>query len=118
MLTLSDIEKLPMHQTMLRTPWGMNGAYQGVLLSDFLAAYKLDVKSELVITALDRYVSNITADKLRGRAFLATRFSGKPIPQTARGPLILLWPDEEESVLKLGMAPHSWVWSISQFRLQ
>lgn len=117
-LTLADIEKLPMHETMLKTPWGINGTYQGVLLSDLLAEYRLHVENELLITALDSYVSNIPAGKLRGRAFLATRLSGKPIPRTARGPLILLWPEEEESALKLGVTPHSWVWSISQFTVQ
>lgn len=117
-LTLADIESLPMRQTVLRTPWGRNGVYQGVLLSDLLAAHNLKVTGELEIRALDNYVSRIPAEKLRGRALLATRFDGKPIPLSSRGPLILLWPEEEQAVLKRGVAPHSWVWSISQFALR
>ncbi len=118
-LTLAEIEKLPMQETRLNTPWGMNGVYDGVLLRDLLAVYKLNVESQLVINALDNYVSRISAQEINGgNAFLATRFNGKPIPLATKGPLILVWPEQEEAVLKRGVAPHSWVWSISQFTLQ
>lgn len=118
-LTLSDLEKLPMHQTTLKTQWGMNGTFQGVLMSDLMEAYKLKDARRIVFSALDNYVAGLTMGELNGSpAFLATRLNGQAIPLENKGPLILLWPAKEEAVLQGKASSSSWVWSVSKISKQ
>lgn len=115
-LTLPDIEKLPMYQTSIKTQWGMDGTFQGVLMSDLMRAYKLDGNTKhLVFHALDNYVAGLSiAEFKRSPALLATRFNGHPIPLADKGPLILLWPGKEQEVLEGKATLSGWVWSVSE----
>ena len=117
--TLSDIEKLPMYQTTLKTQWGMSGTFQGVLMSDLMEKYNLKSARRIVFAALDNYVAGLTIGELNGSpSFLATRFNGQAIPLDNKGPLILLWPAKEEAVLQGKASSSSWVWSIFKISMQ
>lgn len=112
-LTLADIERLPVQQTTLKTPWGLSGTFQGVLVRDLMAAYQLKASKRIVLGALDNYVAGISKGELDGSpAFFATRFNGKPIALENRGPLILLWPGKDEAALQGKATASSWTWSI------
>lgn len=118
-LTLADIEKLPMHQTTLKTQWGMNGTFQGVMMSDLIEKYKLKGARRIVFTALDNYIAGLTMSEINGSpSFLATRLNGQAIPLDNKGPLILLWPAKEEAVLQGKASSSSWIWSVSKISVQ
>lgn len=119
-LTLADIERLPVQQTTLQTNWGMKGTFQGVLMSDLMAAYQFDKNAKrIVFHTLDNYVAGLSKGEFdNSPALLATRFNGQAIPLDERGPLILIWPAKAEAVLQ-GKAPaSSWVWSVSEISAQ
>lgn len=119
-LTLSDIERLPMKQTTLETKWGMNGTFQGVLLSDLMATYHFDKDAKhIVFHTTDNYAAGLSRTEFNSSpAFLATRLNGQPIPLNNKGPLILLWPAKAEAVLQGKSLLSSWVWSISEIAAQ
>lgn len=119
-LTLADIERLPMKQTTLQTKWGMNGTFQGVLLSDLMVTYHFDKEAKrIVFGTTDNYVAGLSRGEINGSpAFLATRLNGRPIPLNDKGPLILLWPGKAEAVLQGKALASSWVWSISSITAQ
>lgn len=119
-LKLSDIERLPMHQSTLQTKWGMNGTFQGVLMSDLMAAGKLDRNAKrIVFHTHDNYVAGLSKGEFdNSPALVATRFNGQPIPLDNKGPFILIWPAKAEAALQ-GKAPlSSWIWSISEISTQ
>lgn len=114
-LTLADLEKLPLKQTTLRTPWEMQGAFQGVMLKDLLSAYHLNLNKRVIFKALDNYVAGISKGEIeRSPAFIATRLNGQPIPLANKGPLILLWPAHDMLAAHNQTPQSSWVWSISE----
>lgn len=119
-LKLSEIERLPMQQTTMQTKWGMNGTFQGVLMSDLMAAGKLDRNARrIVFHTHDNYVAGLSKGEFdNSPAMLATRFNGQPIPLDSKGPFILIWPTKAEAVLQ-GKAPlSSWIWSVSEISTQ
>lgn len=112
-ISLADIEKLPMAQTTLTTNWGVNGTWQGVLLADVLDANGLGKADEVHLLAMDDYAIDIKVQEIRSeKAFLATRFNGKPIEPDDKGPLMLLWPGNAEAVLNGTASVANWIWSI------
>lgn len=115
-LKLFDLERLPMYQATMKTYWGMNGTFQGVLMRDLMEKYKLNRKEkQLIFHALDNYSAGLSKGEFdRSQALLATRLNGQAIPLDNKGPLILLWPSREADALQGKSAPSSWIWSVSE----
>jgi len=114
-LTLADIEKLSLQQTTLKTPWGTQGTFQGVMLKDLLSAHHLNVNKRVIFKALDNYAAGISKGEIeRSPAFIATRFNGLAIPLNNKGPLILLWPARDTLAAQNQAPQSSWTWSISE----
>jgi len=73
----------------LDTPW------EGVLIDDILAAAGLDAPPSQFTLAhsFDGYSTNVpTADLVGGKAMIALRYEGKPLPPDHGGPARLLVP--------------------------
>lgn len=119
-LTLSEIERLPMQQATMRTKWGMSGTFQGVLMSDLMAAGKFDKNAKrIVFHTHDNYVAGLSKGEFdNSPALLATRFNGQPIPMDNKGPFILIWPEKAEAVLQGKALLSSWIWSIAEISTQ
>jgi hypothetical protein len=118
-LTLADVEKLPLQQTTLITPWGTQGTFQGVMLKDLLSAYHLTINKRVIFKALDNYVAGISKGEIeRSPAFIATRFNGLAIPLNNKGPLILLWPARDTLAAQNQAPQSSWTWSISEINVE
>ncbi|SDG60005.1 hypothetical protein SAMN05216571_1247 [Onishia taeanensis] len=113
-LSLSDIERLPLHEAKLQHPEGPEGVYSGVLLEDFLTAYALGDAARLRLIAVDNYSIFLKqAQRKKKDYLLVTRFDGAPIPQSQRGPLMLVVPADEDAVLE-GQEPFDkWIWSLA-----
>jgi hypothetical protein len=114
-LTLAAIERLPLKQSTLNTGFGLSGTFQGVLLTDLMAAYGLTGAERLGIRAGDDYAISVKAAEIAASpGFLATRFDGKPITDPNKGPLLLLWPAQDEDLLAGRVAGTEWVWSVNE----
>jgi len=113
-LSLSDIERLPLHEATLQHPEGPAGVYSGVLLEDFLTAYALGDAARLRLIAVDNYSIFLKQAQRKEKDYLlVTRFDGAPIPQSQRGPLMLVVPADEDAVLD-GQEPFDkWIWSLA-----
>lgn len=113
-LSLSDIERLPLHEARLQHPEGPEGVYSGVLLEDLLAAYALGDAARLRLIAVDNYSTFLKQAQRREKDYLlVTRFDGAPIPQSQRGPLMLVVPADEDAVLEGHEPFDKWIWSLA-----
>jgi len=113
-LSLSDIERLPLHEARLQHPEGPAGVYSGVLLEDFLTAYALGDSARLRLIAVDNYSIFLKQAQRREKDYLlVTRFDGAPIPLSQRGPLMLVVPADEDAVLEGHEPFDKWIWSLA-----
>ncbi|WP_458525813.1 molybdopterin-dependent oxidoreductase [Onishia taeanensis] len=114
-LSLADIERLPLHEATLQHPEGEKGVYSGVLLEDFLRAHALGDAKRLRLIAVDNYSIFLKQAQRKEKDYLlVTRFNGAPIPQSQRGPLMLVVPADEAAVLE-GQEPFDkWIWSLAK----
>ncbi len=85
----ADLEQLPTYRVRTTTPWRTEAAeFEGVLLSDVLAANGLAEADAIMVTAENDFTSTIertvweTVDVL-----IATRVDGRPHSRRARGPI-------------------------------
>jgi len=116
-LTLADLERLPLKQSTVKTAFGMEGTFQGILLSDLLAAYGLAGVAKITVIAGDGYVIGFSHDEMAASpGMIATRLDGKPISDPAKGPLLLIWPEQEQAVLAGRKDSMDWVWSVEEIR--
>ncbi len=108
-LTLAQVEARPMVETTLAMRGFDVGSYQGVRLTDLLAAYHLADSARLRLVALDGYVISLTLEDLKVYpSVLATRFEGLPIDIAHKGPLMLLWPSLDNDKA----AEWRWIWNL------
>lgn len=116
-LTYADIERLPMWETTLETPWLPKATWQGVSLLELLDRYGLGKARTVVMTALDGYAIRLDRAAIEaGNPLLATRRDGAPVPVGQRGPLMVLWPQSAEAVKAGSAASANWIWSLSSIR--
>jgi len=117
-LSLADIERrFPMKQSTLKTDFGMQGTFEGVLLSDVLATYGLSGDAKIIVSATDDYDVVLSRQDIVGSpGLLATRLDGKPINDPNKGPTVLVWPELEQAVLSHQITDTEWVWSIEAIR--
>jgi hypothetical protein len=116
-LTLADLERLPLKQSTVKTAFGLEGTFQGVLLNDLLAAHGLANTAKITVIAGDGYVISFSHEEMAASpGMIATRLDGKPINDSARGPLLLIWPEQEQEVLAGRKDSMDWVWSIEEIR--
>lgn len=87
--------------------------FRGVALSDLMARAGV-TSGKVFMHALDDYTYNTTvAELVAGRALLATRAGGQPIPLADGGPIRIVFQAESG----LGKKTDAWVWSIDSIRL-
>jgi hypothetical protein len=112
-LDRAELERFPLWQSTLKTAWGQSGTFQGVLLNDLLAAYQITGFTRLRISASDGYVIFVTPGEIAAATgLIATRLDGAPISVSDKGPLLLLWPEQESAAFAGGNALATWVWGL------
>lgn len=117
-LSLADIERLPLHEATLQHPEGPEGTYSGVYLMDLLSAYGMDGATRLRLIAVDNYSVFLEQKQLEEKDYLlVTRFDNAPVPRSQLGPLMLIVPADEEAVLD-GKAPYDkWIWALTRINV-
>lgn len=116
--TLSEIESLGVQELKIKLEWeGESGLYQGVYLKDLLAQTGLENAPFLKTKALDDYAVKIPQNMwTEGKAILVTRRDGKELSIRNKGPLRLMFPTQEDSVLKSATAPDYWIWNLKSIQ--
>ena len=87
--TAAELETFPTYSLTTRTPWRETPAnFEGVLLSDILAANGLADAGSVMVTAENDYASTISRDVWEDVDILvATRVDGRAHSRRARGPI-------------------------------
>lgn len=85
----ADLEGLPTYSVTTTTPWREEAAkFEGVLLTDLLAAHGLNDSEEIVVTAENDYSTSLNRDLLdEVRILVATRVNGRAHTRRKRGPI-------------------------------
>jgi hypothetical protein len=85
----ADLERLPTFSMTTKTPWrDVPATFDGVLLSDLLAANGLDDVEEIVVTAENDYSTSLNRALLNDvRILVATRVDGRAHTRRERGPI-------------------------------
>ncbi len=117
-LSRADIEGAgPLYASELVSREGMAGRFTGVLLTDFVEAFRLGDARRLRFIAADGYSVFLTPEDMRAKDYLlVTRFQGDPMTLANKGPLRLVVPADEQAVLEGTKSGAEWVWSIVELQ--
>lgn len=87
--TPAQLEDFATYSLTTTTPWREEPAlFEGVLLSDILAASHLETAASILVTAENDYQTTISKEVIDSVAILvATRVDGMPLSRRARGPI-------------------------------
>ncbi|MEO1025824.1 MAG: hypothetical protein AAFX07_09755 [Pseudomonadota bacterium] len=87
--TPAELEQFATYSLTTTTPWREEPAeFEGVLLSEVLAAHGLDDATSILVTAENDYSTTLQRELLDSVPILvATRVDGRPHSRRARGPI-------------------------------
>ena len=107
----AELEQLTTYSLTTTTPWRDEAAtFEGVLLSDLLAANGLDSVESILVTAENDYSTIIERELLDSVEILvATRVNGLPHTRRKRGPIQFVIDDEAYSSSEL-TSESNFVW--------
>ncbi len=108
----ADLEGLGFRRLTTITPWRETpAAFDGVLLTDLLAANGLgDVAAISVIAENDYRVDIPAAVWKRWPILVATRVNGRPHTRRQRGPIQFILPMSDDKTAGLEEHHSNWVW--------
>jgi hypothetical protein len=119
-VTIEMVEKLPLTTLETYNPFLKRvNSYTGVLLSDLAKAYAAEGVDNIVLTAIDGYVTNFIKDEWdRYSVLLATQVGGKHIEIKDSGPAkIVLDYEKIEDGLRRTYS-RKWVWLINSIEFK
>jgi hypothetical protein len=92
-----ELETYPTYRVTTTTPWRDKPAeFEGVLLSDFLAAHGLAGVDAILVTAENDYTATIPREVWeQADVLIATRVNGQPHSRRSRGPIQFVIAMEE-----------------------
>jgi len=107
-----DLEEIGFHRLTTITPWRETpAAFDGVLLTDLLAANGLSGASAISVVAENDYTVVIEAETWkRWPILLATRVNGLPHSRRKRGPIQFVLPMSDDQTSGLAEHHNNWVW--------
>ncbi len=93
----ADLESFPTYRIETTTPWREEPAvFEGILLTDLLAAHGLLDAPSIRVTAENDYTTVITREVWEAAPILvATRVDGRPHSRRDRGPIQFVVPAED-----------------------
>lgn len=118
--SLEELEALGLQQLTIELIWEEeSGTYQGVFLSDLLAAVGAVDAPEVVSTASDEYSVAIPQKMwTEGFGLIITRKDGEPLDPDYKGPTRLMFPTQEWGGLTEETPMDYWVWNILTIEAQ
>ena len=116
-LSISDLEKLPLHKANFDTKWDLKGDFVGVKLSELLSHVGITQFKRLYVLASNDYKITIeNNDPGIENAILASRINGEPFALDNKGPFFIIWPDQAEDLLVGKAADVKWLWGAVEIR--
>lgn len=114
-LTLGQLEQLPMYRVQTSTFWpDDDGVYEGPLLSEVLSRHGLDKHAAVRARAADGFSQRLPReDWERWPVMLATRRDGQLMGPRDKGPLRLIYPRDMDKVLQEPLYRLRWVWLLT-----
>lgn len=114
-LTLGQLERLPMYRVQTSTFWpDDDGVYEGPLLSEVLRRHGLDKRGAVRARAADGFSQRLPReDWERWPVMLATRRDGQLMGPRDKGPLRLIYPRDMDKVLLEPVYRLRWVWLLT-----
>lgn len=87
--TPAELEQFTTYSLTTTTPWREEPAeFEGVLLSEILAAHGLDIADSILVTAENDYSTTMVRELLDSvQILVATRVDGRPHSRRERGPI-------------------------------
>lgn len=111
-LSISELEKLPLYKSVIKTRWGLEGEFVGVNLIELLKYAGITEFERLFVRASNDYKITIgSMDAGIDNVILASRLNGKPFSLDNKGPFFIIWPDQSEEVLSGKTLGTKWAWS-------
>lgn len=109
--TPAELEQFSTYSLITTTPWREEPAeFEGVLLSEILAAHGLDSAESILVTAENDYSTTLVRELLDSVDILiATRVDGRPHSRRARGPIQFVIDSETFNASEL-TAESNFVW--------
>lgn len=107
-----QLERLGFRRLTTVTPWrDIPAAFDGVLLSDILAANGLGDASAITVEAENGYAVEIPAQIWkRWPVLVATRVNGRPHGRRQRGPIQFILPMSDDAATGASENEAYWVW--------
>lgn len=115
---LAMLETLPQHSVTTQNPWarGLN-TYQGFSAVDLLALFDSQA-SLLQVSALNKYMTEIPIkDFVENGAIFATHQNGLPMSVRNLGPIMVIYPFDDQENLKSEVFYGRSIWQVSQIKL-
>jgi hypothetical protein len=110
-VSISDLEKLPLHKASFDTKWDLEGDFVGVKLSDLLSHVGITSFKRLYVVASNDYKITIeNNDPGIENVILASRINGKPFVLDNKGPFFIIWPDQAEDLFAGKVTATKWIW--------
>lgn len=110
--TPSELEMLGFKRLTTVTPWrSAPTAFDGVLLTDILAANGLEDATAIQVIAENDYMVRITSDVWeRWPILVATRVNGRAHSRRQRGPIQFILPMSDDNEAGQEEYHNNWVW--------
>lgn len=116
-VSIGDLEKLPLHKANFNTKWDLEGDFVGVKLSDLLSHVGIMTFKRLYVLASNDYKITIeNTDPGVEDVILASRINGEPFTLDNKGPFFIIWPSQADALLTGNIAGVKWAWSVIEIR--
>jgi hypothetical protein len=117
---LALIQRLPQHSFSTRTPWYQQPRkFTGVLFSDLLDAIGAHDVDTVRAVALNDYRVDIPRDDLTDHgAMLAYLLDDKPMSVREKGPLVIIYPFDDEPALRTPVRYSRAIWQLRSLELR
>ena len=113
------IETFGVTRLQTSTPWTEGRpVFEGVLMRDLLEGLGAEAK-KVTVVALNDYKIDIPAEDFsKYPVLLATKMDGKPLRIRDKGPLWLIYPQDDFPELQNKPTQAKWVWQIKAMNLE
>ena len=110
---LALLQQLPQHSFSTRTPWYPQARkFSGVLVSDLLAAVGAQGGTLRAVALNDYRVDIPTEDATLHGALLAHLLDDAPMPVRERGPLVIIYPFDDQPELRTAVRYSRAIWQL------
>lgn len=112
-------DRLPQHTFSTKTPWyPQSRKFTGVLVSELLKALDSQATSLRAVALNDYRVDIPATDLTRHGALIASLLDDKPIAVRDKGPLLIIYPFDDQPELRTAVFYSRAVWQLRSLELR